>query len=69
MSTVLYHSWNIGHVHLSNKSQPLSSSLTVNCPAIETMVGDVNIFMNDPNDPQIAEVEIMVAEPKSYQQL
>ncbi|KAL8473938.1 hypothetical protein ACS0TY_030697 [Phlomoides rotata] len=34
-------------------------------PHTEAMVGDVNIFMNDPDDPQIAEVEIMVAEPKS----
>lgn len=30
------------------------------------MVGDVNIFMNDSDDPQIAEVEIMIAEPKRY---
>ncbi|KAL8031073.1 hypothetical protein ABFX02_13G002000 [Erythranthe guttata] len=31
----------------------------------EAMVGDVNIFMNDLDDPQTAEVEIMIAEPKS----
>nr|ADK92874.1 RimL/acetyltransferase-domain protein [Hypericum perforatum] len=30
-----------------------------------TMVGDVNIYMNDLDDPQLAEVEIMIAEPKS----
>nr|KJB07150.1 hypothetical protein B456_001G193200 [Gossypium raimondii] len=29
------------------------------------MVGDVNIYMNDLDDPQLAEVEIMIAEPKS----
>ncbi|CAN0927214.1 Alpha/beta-tubulin-N-acetyltransferase 9 [Linum grandiflorum] len=29
------------------------------------MVGDVNIYMNDLDDPQMAEVEIMIAEPKS----
>ncbi|KAI9382675.1 hypothetical protein POPTR_014G161800v4 [Populus trichocarpa] len=29
------------------------------------MVGDVNIFMNDVDDPQVAEIEIMIAEPKS----
>lgn len=28
------------------------------------MVGDVNIYMNDPDDPQMAEVEIMIAESK-----
>ncbi|KAL7128530.1 hypothetical protein ABFS83_13G002300 [Erythranthe nasuta] len=31
----------------------------------EAMVGDVNIFMNDLDDPQTAEVEIMIAEQKS----
>ncbi|KAL0445404.1 UNVERIFIED_CONTAM: N-acetyltransferase 9-like protein [Sesamum latifolium] len=34
-------------------------------PHTEAMVGDVNIFMNDPDDPQMAEVEIMIAEQKS----
>ncbi|XP_015881030.3 GCN5-related N-acetyltransferase 9 isoform X4 [Ziziphus jujuba] len=29
-----------------------------------TMVGDVNIYMNDPDDPQMAEIEIMIAEQK-----
>ncbi|KAI3928483.1 hypothetical protein MKW98_024084 [Papaver atlanticum] len=29
------------------------------------MVGDVNIYMNDLDDPQMAEIEIMIAEPKS----
>lgn len=28
------------------------------------MVGDVNIYMNDLDDPQLAEIEIMIAEPK-----
>lgn len=28
------------------------------------MVGDVNIFVNDLDDPHVAEVEIMIAEPK-----
>lgn len=26
------------------------------------MVGDVNIYMNDPSDPHLAEIEIMIAE-------
>ncbi|TYH63549.1 hypothetical protein ES332_D07G200300v1 [Gossypium tomentosum] len=34
-------------------------------PYVEAMVGDVNIYMNDLDDPQLAEVEIMIAEPKS----
>ncbi|WJX39312.1 hypothetical protein P8452_26866 [Trifolium repens] len=34
-------------------------------PHVEAMVGDVNIFMNDLNNPQIAEVEIMIAEQTS----
>ncbi|KAL0400431.1 UNVERIFIED_CONTAM: N-acetyltransferase 9-like protein [Sesamum radiatum] len=34
-------------------------------PHTEAMVGDVNIFMNDLDDPQMAEVEIMIAEQKS----
>ncbi|XP_065875628.1 GCN5-related N-acetyltransferase 9 isoform X2 [Euphorbia lathyris] len=31
---------------------------------IEAMVGDVNIYMNDLDDRQMAEIEIMIAEPK-----
>ncbi|CAN6307679.1 unnamed protein product [Urochloa humidicola] len=34
-------------------------------PHIEAMVGDVNIYMNDPDDTQLAEIEIMIAEHKS----
>ncbi|KAE9457844.1 hypothetical protein C3L33_10231, partial [Rhododendron williamsianum] len=30
----------------------------------EAMVGDVNIYMNDLDDSQMAEIEIMIAEPK-----
>ncbi|KAL1191815.1 GCN5-related N-acetyltransferase 9 [Cardamine amara subsp. amara] len=32
---------------------------------VEAMTGDVNIYMNDVDDPKVAEVEIMIAEPKS----
>ncbi|XP_055810738.1 uncharacterized protein LOC129880641 [Solanum dulcamara] len=34
-------------------------------PHVEAIVGDVNIYMNDLDDLQMAEVEIMIAEPKS----
>ncbi|XP_022771699.1 N-acetyltransferase 9-like protein isoform X4 [Durio zibethinus] len=34
-------------------------------PYVEAMVGDVNIYMNDLDKPQLAEIEIMIAEPKS----
>uniref|UniRef100_A0A7N0VLX8 N-acetyltransferase domain-containing protein n=1 Tax=Kalanchoe fedtschenkoi TaxID=63787 RepID=A0A7N0VLX8_KALFE len=34
-------------------------------PHVEAMVGDVNIYMNDIEDSKVAEVEIMIAEPKS----
>ncbi|CAN6479142.1 unnamed protein product [Victoria cruziana] len=34
-------------------------------PHVEAMAGDVNIYMNDMDDLQVAEIEIMIAEPKS----
>ncbi|KNA20241.1 hypothetical protein SOVF_054120 [Spinacia oleracea] len=34
-------------------------------PHTEAMVGDVNMYMNDPEDPLFGEIEIMIAEPKS----
>ncbi|XP_057429456.1 GCN5-related N-acetyltransferase 9 isoform X2 [Lotus japonicus] len=34
-------------------------------PHVEAMVGDVNVFMNDLDNPHMAEVEIMIAEQKS----
>lgn len=34
-------------------------------PHVEAMVGDVNIYMNDLDDSQMAEIEIMLAKPKS----
>eukprot|EP00252_Welwitschia_mirabilis_P003401 TRINITY_DN1347_c0_g1_i2.p1 TRINITY_DN1347_c0_g1~~TRINITY_DN1347_c0_g1_i2.p1 ORF type:complete len:151 (+),score=20.97 TRINITY_DN1347_c0_g1_i2:304-756(+) len=32
---------------------------------IEAMAGDVNLYINDPDDFETAEIEIMIAEPKS----
>ncbi|CAL9222489.1 unnamed protein product [Arabidopsis halleri] len=34
-------------------------------PHVEAMTGDVNIYMNDVDDPKVAEVEIMIAETRS----
>ncbi|KAG7989842.1 hypothetical protein I3843_03G257800 [Carya illinoinensis] len=34
-------------------------------PHVEAMIGDVNLYMNDLDDPHMAEIEIMIAEPKS----
>lgn len=34
--------------------------------SLSAMVGDVNLYMNDLDDPQMGEVEIMIAEPKRY---
>ena len=30
------------------------------------MVGDVNLYLNDLDDPNVAEIEIMIAETKRY---
>ncbi|KAM3909957.1 alpha/beta-tubulin-N-acetyltransferase 9 isoform 1-T1 [Leptodactylus fuscus] len=35
------------------------------CPEDQCMVGDVNLFMVDPENPSLAEIEIMIAEPMS----
>ncbi|XP_063816750.1 alpha/beta-tubulin-N-acetyltransferase 9 isoform X2 [Pseudophryne corroboree] len=33
------------------------------CPEEQCMVGDVNLFLVDPENPALAEIEIMIAEP------
>ncbi|KAG8564988.1 hypothetical protein GDO81_012654, partial [Engystomops pustulosus] len=35
------------------------------CPEEQCMVGDVNLFLVDPGNPSLAEIEIMIAEPTS----
>ncbi|KAM4662580.1 alpha/beta-tubulin-N-acetyltransferase 9 isoform 2-T3 [Discoglossus pictus] len=35
------------------------------CPEEQCMVGDVNLFLTDPDNPSLAEIEIMIAEPSS----
>ncbi|XP_048435199.1 N-acetyltransferase 9-like protein isoform X2 [Pyrus x bretschneideri] len=34
-------------------------------PRVEAMIGDVNLYMNDLDDPHMGEIEIMIAEPRS----
>lgn len=48
---------------LVDPSSSPSSSLTWKDRSVQGMVGDVNFFLNDPEDPKSAEVEIMLAEP------
>ncbi|XP_021724522.1 N-acetyltransferase 9-like protein isoform X2 [Chenopodium quinoa] len=45
--------------------QMIEGEFVLGQPHIQAMVGDVNIYMNDPEDPLFAEIEIMIAEPKS----
>ena len=35
---------------------------------IRSMVGDVNLFLNDPEDRTVAEIDVMIAEPGSRRQ-
>ncbi|ESQ36978.1 hypothetical protein EUTSA_v10002661mg [Eutrema salsugineum] len=43
----------------------INGELAYGEPHVEAMAGDVNIYMNDVDDPKVAEVEIMIAESKS----
>ncbi|XP_072977279.1 GCN5-related N-acetyltransferase 9 isoform X2 [Typha angustifolia] len=53
------------HTFIVLDKQLIDGSLVHEQPHVEAMVGDVNIYMNDPDDQQVAEIEIMIAEPKS----
>ncbi|KAM1919695.1 hypothetical protein ACFX15_023604 [Malus domestica] len=35
-------------------------------PHVEAMIGDVNLYMNDLDDPHMGEIEIMIAQQKRY---
>ncbi|MCL7051807.1 hypothetical protein MKW94_005295 [Papaver nudicaule] len=53
------------HTFIILDKQALIGNFVHGEPHVEAMVGDVNIYMNDLDDPQMAEIEIMIAEPKS----
>ncbi|XP_020104501.1 N-acetyltransferase 9-like protein isoform X2 [Ananas comosus] len=53
------------HTFIVLDKQLIHGSFVEGSPHVEAMVGDINIYMNDPDDLQVAEIEIMIAEPKS----
>ncbi|KAE8659402.1 Auxin-responsive family protein [Hibiscus syriacus] len=63
-----YHMWMQDPALLeATGSEPLSLQQETDMEMVNddpAMVGDVNIYMNDLDDPQLAEIEIMIAEPK-----
>ncbi|CAM0871761.1 unnamed protein product [Alopecurus aequalis] len=60
-----YHEWMQDPALLeATASEPLSLAQD-SLLELLSMVGDVNIYMNDPDDLELAEIEIMIAEQKS----
>uniref|UniRef100_A0A0D9VQN7 N-acetyltransferase domain-containing protein n=1 Tax=Leersia perrieri TaxID=77586 RepID=A0A0D9VQN7_9ORYZ len=53
------------HTFIVLDKELIDGEFVVGNPHTEAMVGDVNIYMNDPDDLQLAEIEIMIAEHKS----
>ncbi|XP_038983321.1 N-acetyltransferase 9-like protein [Phoenix dactylifera] len=53
------------HTFIVLDKELIEGSFVHGDPHVEAMVGDVNIYMNDPDDLQTAEIEIMIAETKS----
>ncbi|KAK4789760.1 hypothetical protein SAY86_017064 [Trapa natans] len=64
----MQHSWTVDplkQTFIILDKDLVEGKFTRGSPHVEAMVGDVNIYMNDPDDPFVAEIEIMVAESKS----
>ncbi|KAJ0973633.1 hypothetical protein J5N97_015598 [Dioscorea zingiberensis] len=64
----MHHTWTQDprkHTFIVLDKQLLREEFVEGHPHEEAMVGDVNIYMNDPDDLQLAEIEIMIAEPES----
>uniref|UniRef100_A0A0E0K9Z9 N-acetyltransferase domain-containing protein n=1 Tax=Oryza punctata TaxID=4537 RepID=A0A0E0K9Z9_ORYPU len=64
----VHRSWTLDplkHTFIVLDKDLIEGGFVVGNPHTEAMVGDVNIYMNDPDDLQLAEIEIMIAEHKS----
>ncbi|XP_047085084.1 N-acetyltransferase 9-like protein [Lolium rigidum] len=64
----VHRSWTLDplkHTFIVLGKELIQGEFVVGNPHTEAMVGDVNIYMNDPDDTQLAEIEIMIAEQKS----
>ncbi|KAF8718074.1 hypothetical protein HU200_025551 [Digitaria exilis] len=64
----VHRSWTLDplkHTFIVLEKELIEGEFTPGNPHTEAMVGDVNIYMNDPDDMQLAEIEIMIAEHRS----
>ena len=53
------------HDEIGRSSSDLSIRMNLVC--LESMIGDVNLFLNDPDDVHCGEIEIMIAEATARQ--
>lgn len=49
---------------IRSETKSLESGKLKKAFAVAAMAGDVNLFLNDPEDPSTAEIEVMIAEEK-----
>uniref|UniRef100_A0ACD5XIC6 Uncharacterized protein n=1 Tax=Avena sativa TaxID=4498 RepID=A0ACD5XIC6_AVESA len=64
----VHRSWTLDplkHTFIVLDKELIQGEFVVGNPHTEAMVGDVNIYMNDSDDLELAEIEIMIAEQKS----